>query len=183
MDNSKCRILLISGSLREGSTNGAILSTAATLVPPGASVQLYRGMGELPHFNPDDDREPLPLAAAQLRAQLRESDAVLISTPEYAGTLPGSFKNLLDWTVGEGLYEKPVGFINAAAGGGGQGALATLRVVLGYITADLVDAACLQLPVRRDAYGPDGIIKDPELRKAISAALVAIVEHVAAKQS
>jgi NAD(P)H-dependent FMN reductase len=173
---SSCRILLIGGSLRTGSTNTAVLNTAASLAPLGVTAHVYRGLAELPHFNPDDDREPLPPAAAQLRALLAEADAVLFSTPEYAGSLPGSFKNLLDWTVGGGLYEKPVGFINASPFGAAKGAHDTLRVVLGYVSAHLVEAACLQLPVRRDAVGADGEIGDSEIRSAIAAALAALAK-------
>jgi chromate reductase len=176
-----CHILLIGGSLRAGSTNAAVLNTARALVPAGATAEVCTELGELPHFNPDDDRDPLPPSAARLRERLRAADAVLISTPEYAGSLPGSFKNLLDWTVGEGLYEKPIGFINASAHGAALGAHATLRVVLGYVNADLVEGACVQIPVRRDAVGADGIIGDPDVRSAIAAVLTALVNHVASK--
>jgi chromate reductase len=176
---SSCRILLISGSLRAGSTNAAVLKTAARWAPTGTTAHVYRGLAELPHFNPDDDCDPLPPAAAQLRALLADADAVLFSTPEYAGSLPGSFKNLLDWSVGGGLYEKPVGFINASAHGAAKGAHDTLRVVLGYVSAQLVEEACVQLPVRRDAVGADGMIADAQLRSAIAATLAALAQHVA----
>ena len=54
--------------------------------------------------------------AADLRQEIAAADAVLFCTPEYAGTLPGSFKNLLDWTVGGGeIYGKPAVWINPAA--------------------------------------------------------------------
>jgi chromate reductase len=178
-----CRILLIAGSLRAGSTNAAVLATAARVAPAGVSAQLYDGMAELPAFNPDDDREPLPAPAARLRALLDESDAVLFCTPEYAGTLPGAFKNLLDWTVGGGMYEKPVGFINASPMGAATGAHHTLRTVLGYINAILVEGACAQIPVRRDAVGSDGTVADPQLRAAIAAVVTVLRDYVAAGRS
>jgi len=143
---------------------------------------MYRGTAELPAFNPDDDHDPLPPAAEQLRALLAEADAVLISTPEYAGSLPGSFKNLLDWTVGGGLHEKAVGYINASPMvDGATAAHDTLRVVLAYVGAELVTGACVRLPVRRDAVGADGVITDPQLKAAIADALVALAKHVAAR--
>lgn len=177
--SSNAKLLLIAGSVRKGSTNDAVLMTAVSLAPPGVSAQVYRGLAELPHFNPDDDREPLPPAVAHLRSLLGEADAVLFSTPEYAGTLPGSFKNLLDWSVGGGLYEKPVAFINASAFGGAKGAHDTLRVVLGYVSAVVVEAACIQLPVRRDAIGAGGIIGDPAICAALAASLAALAKYVA----
>jgi chromate reductase len=174
-------VLLINGSLRAGSTNGAALSTAAAVAPAGTTAVLYAGLAELPHFNPDVEQAALPEAVAALRALLREADAVLFSTPEYAGGLPGSFKNLLDWSVGEGLHAKPVGWINASAHpGGAEHAHAALRTVLGYVHADIVEAACARAHVRRDLIGSDGTVSDPTAREAIRAALHALIEHARA---
>ncbi|HEY5317394.1 MAG TPA: NAD(P)H-dependent oxidoreductase, partial [Solirubrobacteraceae bacterium] len=111
------RILMVSGSLRKGSTNTALLRTAATLDHPGVEAVLYTALADLPHFNPDDD--PLggtpPAPVVELRAALAGADAILFSTPEYAGALPGSFKNLLDWSVGGGeTYGMPVAWVNTA---------------------------------------------------------------------
>ncbi|MFD0535669.1 NADPH-dependent FMN reductase [Actinomadura luteofluorescens] len=109
-------VLMLCGSLRKGSTNEAALRTAQAVAPDGLDTTLYAGMGDLPHFNPDDDREPPHPAVAGLRAAIGAADAVLICTPEYAGALPGSFKNLLDWTIGGGeIYEKPVAWLNVAS--------------------------------------------------------------------
>ena len=96
-------LLLIGGSLRGGSGNAAVLQTVHELSPEST---IYGGLGSLPHFNPDDDREPLDHAVAELRAGIKAAHALLFCTPEYAGGLPGSFKNLLDWTVGGGEIRK-----------------------------------------------------------------------------
>ena len=113
--NRPVRITLISGSLRTGSGNSAVVRTAAAVAPDGVEGTVYDGMGDLPHFNPDDDREPLHPAVAALRTAIAAADAVLFCTPEYAGALPGSFKNLLDWTVGGAeMYGRPVAWINAS---------------------------------------------------------------------
>jgi len=139
-------ILLVSGSLRGGSTNSALLRTAAELEIPGIALALYGGMGDLPHFNPDDDDPSgadLHPAVRELREQLRRSDAVLFSTPEYAGALPGSFKNLLDWTVGgPEMYGKPVAWVNASASPTRAAkAHESLETVLRTIHADVVSEA------------------------------------------
>lgn len=178
------QLLLVSGSLREGSTNAAVLQTARAVAPAELATVLYGGMSGLPHFNPDDDREGEAVhgAVAELRAQVAAADALLVCTPEYAGALPGALKNLLEWTVGDaGTYGKPVAWINAsgeAAPTGGADAHDSLRKVLGYVHADVVDAACVRVPVTRDAVGPDGTIADPQIREQIAAALTALVEHV-----
>jgi NAD(P)H-dependent FMN reductase len=172
-------VLLINGSLRAGSTNGAALSTAVAVAPQGTKGVVYEGLGALPPFNPDVEQGVLPEPVADLRAQLRAADAVLFSTPEYAGGLPGSFKNLLDWSVGEGLHAKPVGWVNSSAhAGGAEHAHAALRVVLGYVNADIVEGACTRAGVRRDAIGADGTVTDPTTRAAIAAAMRALFERV-----
>ena len=171
------RILLISGSTRSGSTNSALVRTAARCAPDGVEAVGYEGLAALPHFNPDDDQEPLPTPVAQLRAAIEAADAVLFCTPEYAGTLPGAVKNLLDWTVGATVMtDKPVAWVNAAADPQrGGGAHATLATVLGYVQARVVEEACRDVPVPREAVGPDGMIGDPHTRSAIRDVLSSLV--------
>ena len=178
MDATTARILLVSGSTRSGSTNTALLRTARDAPPAGIEAELYEGLAGLPHFNPDDDVEPLPDAVADLRARIAAADAVLFCTPEYAGTLPGSAKNLLDWTVGgTEMSDKPVAWVNAAADSRrGGGAHATLATVLGYVQARIVDEACIDVPVPRGAAGADGLIADADVRAGIRAALCALAD-------
>jgi NAD(P)H-dependent FMN reductase len=158
-------ILLLSGSLRTASSNESVLRTAKAVAPTQIRTVLYDGLAKLPHFNPDDDADPLPTPVTELRAAIDEAAAVFICTPEYAGTLPGSFKNLLDWTVGgTEICDKPVAWVNSAAPGRGQGAEATLRSVLGYTGAAIVESACARIPVDRQMTGADGIITDEGVR-------------------
>ena len=170
------RILLISGSTRGASTNSALIRTAAAVAPEGIETVQTDALTALPHFNPDHDVEPLPAPVAELRAAIEAADAVLICTPEYAGTLPGSMKNLLDWTVGGTVMtDKPVAWVNAAADGRrGGGAHATLATVLGYVQARVVEDACRHVPVAREAVGADGLVADEATRGAIVAALGAL---------
>jgi chromate reductase len=179
------RILLISGSLRARSTNSATLATAAEVAPEGVTASVYEGLGGLSHFNPDDDPEggPVDPAVAALRAEIGAADALLFSTPEYAGALPGSFKNLLDWTVGGGeTYGMPVAWINvsgAAAPTGGAGAHDSLRAVLGYTGAEIVEAACVRIPLSRSGVGADRRIGDPGVRGQIADVLRTLAQAVA----
>jgi NAD(P)H-dependent FMN reductase len=168
------RILCVSGSLRARSTTSAVLRTAVAVAPAGIAPVLYDGLGDLPHFNQDDDVEPRHPAVAELRARLRAADALLCSTPEYAGALPGSFKNLLDWLIGDGeagsIYEKPVGWLNASPRGATL-AHDSLRTVLGYAHATIVEAACIAVPVTAPMVDDDGTVHDPGVRAQIAAAL------------
>lgn len=173
------RILLVSGSTRRGSTNTAALRTALAVTPDGVVASLYEGMAELPAFNPDDDHDSPPSAVAELRRQIAVADAVLFCTPEYAGSLPGSFKNLLDWTVGGGeIYGKPAAWINVATEGRGDAAQAMLKTVLGYVGADVIRSACVRVTIARETVGPDGVVVDPAVRTGLAAVLRDIAQYV-----
>jgi chromate reductase, NAD(P)H dehydrogenase (quinone) len=178
------RILLVSGGTRAGSTNTSALRTAEAVAPAGVTTELYDRLAELPAFNPDLDAEPLPPPVAELRARIDAVDAVLFCAPEYAGTLPGSFKNLLDWTVGGGeMYRKPVAWLTVAATGRGLGAEQTLATVLGYLGTRVIEPACVRLPITSAAVDRDGTVTDPEFRAGVAEVLRTIrgwlVEHQA----
>ncbi len=86
------------------------------VAPPDVEIDLYDGIGALPHFNPDLDGDSPPAVVAEFRARLQAADAVLICSPEYAHGVPGTMKNALDWLVGAGeLVGKPVVLVNATA--------------------------------------------------------------------
>jgi chromate reductase, NAD(P)H dehydrogenase (quinone) len=174
-----CRVLLVSGSLRSRSTNTAVLRTACVVVPDIEAV-LYEHLADLPHFNPDDDVDPLHPAVAYLRSEIHRADALLFSTPEYAGALPGSFKNLLDWSVGDdqagSIYEKPVAWINASPRGA-VNAHDSLRKILGYTHATIVEAACADIPVTGAMLDDEGLIVDPSVRDQIARAFKTLAEH------
>jgi chromate reductase, NAD(P)H dehydrogenase (quinone) len=139
-------LLAMSGSLRAASSNAALLEAARLLAPPGIAVMIYGGLGELPHFNPDLDREPLPPAVVDLRRQIGAADGLLISCPEYARGIPGAFKNALDWLVsGCEMPGKPVALFNASPRA--SEAQAALRLVLRTIAARLIDDASITLPL------------------------------------
>ncbi|WP_084470476.1 NADPH-dependent FMN reductase [Amycolatopsis benzoatilytica] len=168
-------LLLISGSLRAGSVNAAVIATAAGFAPSA----VYGGMAGLPHFNPDLDRDPLAGEVAALRGAIAAADGVLFCTPEYAGGLPGAFKNVLDWTIGGGeMYGKPVAWINAssvAAPTGGADAHESLRKTLTYAGTRIVDEACARIPIPRHAV-EDGALIDPDLRGRVAVAVRRLVE-------
>ena len=179
--SATCRMLLVSGSLRSSSTNTAVLRTAQASTPEGVETVLYTGLAGLPHFNPDDETDALPSAVADLRSLVHAADAMVFSTPEYAGAMPGSFKNLLDWAIGDdqpgSIYEKPVAWINASPRGA-VNAHDSLRKVLGYASATIVEAACADIPVTGAMLGDDGLIADPSARNHIVGVLATLAAHV-----
>jgi NAD(P)H-dependent FMN reductase len=108
-------IVAVSGSLSGGSSNSALLRVVRAAASAPDEILLYESLDDIPHFSPDRDRDPAPPAVSALRSAIAAADAVLIATPEYAGGMPGSLKNALDWLVGSGeLYGKPVVVVSAA---------------------------------------------------------------------
>jgi NAD(P)H-dependent FMN reductase/NAD(P)-dependent dehydrogenase (short-subunit alcohol dehydrogenase family) len=178
------RLLLISGSTRKGSTNAAVLKTAAGLAPAQIETAMLEGIGDLPLFSPDKDAEGIAVspAVAAMRAAVSRADAIMICTPEYAGALPAAMKNALEWTVGDaGTYRKPVAWINAsgqAAPTGAADAHESLAKVLGYMGAELVHDACARVPISRDLIDEQGMISDQGARAQIVAALERLAAHV-----
>jgi NAD(P)H-dependent FMN reductase len=176
-------LALISGSTRAGSTNTAVLLTLPELLGDVVRPLQYLALADLPHFNPDHDTDPLPAEVVRLRALIAEADAILFCTPEYAGDLPGSFKNLLDWTVGGiEITDKPVGWINASTSPtAAEGAHRALRTVLRYTGAALVDEACVHVPVPRGVVdAATGTITDPAVREGIAEAARTLLAAAAA---
>jgi len=141
----KYRVLAISGSLRSVSSNAKVLRVASALAREDISILIYSGLSTIPPFNPDLDVEPAPTAVADLRMRLRECDAVLISSPEYAHGIPGVLKNALDWIVSSGeLYGKPVALFNTSSRSTvAQAALAETLTVMG---ARLISKVCISMP-------------------------------------
>ena len=91
------RVLGIVGSLRRDSHNHALLRAAAERLPAGAELVAYDRLAEIPPYDEDVEAMGVPESVDDLRAAIREADAVLVATPEYNHSIPGQLKNALDW--------------------------------------------------------------------------------------
>lgn len=153
------RILAIPGSLRVGSSNHALLS-AIPRVDPTVELEMYDGVGGLPHFSPDADADP-PALVEQLRMRISEADALLISSPEYAHGIPGSLKNALDWLVSSPvMIDKPTVLWTASGPGESEYAHPQLLEVLRTMSARIIERACLNIGRARQAFLADGSIDE-----------------------
>lgn len=166
------RILGVSGSLRRGSHNTALLRAAADALPPGVELEMYEELREVPPYDADVDTELLHPAVVRLRQAIASADGVLIATPEYNGSIPGVLKNALDWASrpfpDNALRGKPVAVIGASTGlFGAVWAQADTRKVLGIIGADVIDH---ELPVGQadTALGVNGELVEPAQRAALA---------------
>ncbi|MCP1169525.1 NADPH-dependent FMN reductase [Limimaricola litoreus] len=119
------RILGISGSLRQGSYNTALLRAAQELMPDGATLA-EGSIADIPLYNGDEEAASgIPAAVETLKDQIAKADGLLLFTPEYNNSIPGVFKNAIDWTsrpakdISRVFGGKPVAVLGASPGGFG----------------------------------------------------------------
>ncbi|MBV7550570.1 NAD(P)H-dependent oxidoreductase [Pseudomonas sp. PDM26] len=175
------RLLAVSGSLREASSNSVLLRAAEVLCPEGLSIAHYHDVGQLPHFNPDFTENP-PESIMGLRLSIAHADGVLISCPEYARGIPGSFKNMLDWLVSsEEFPGKPVALFNASPRA--SHAQAALRLVLETMSACIVEQASISVNLLSTQLSAETIANDPTIRPLIVSALEAFKQQIDGKKA
>jgi chromate reductase, NAD(P)H dehydrogenase (quinone) len=169
-------ILGISGSLRLNSSNMKILHGLIALAKDDIKIQIYNGIGTLPHFNPEIDQENALAPVEDWRNRLKAADAVIICTPEYAHGVPGVLKNALDWIVSSGEFmHKPTAVISASPSpDGGDKANASLVQTLKMMMAQIPDAAILCIPGISAKLDEDGKIIDSATEHALRSLLIAL---------
>ena len=140
-------------------------------------ILVYRGLADLPPFNPDVDKDGAPASVAAFRSHLMASDAVLISSPEYAHGVPGVLKNALDWIVGSGeLIDKPIALINTSPHA--THAQASLAETLTVMSGTLVREASITVPLSGRALDAAAISADAALSAALRRALQSLASAV-----
>jgi len=175
------RALAISGSLRTDSHNTRLLRAAADLAPEGIEFELYDELELLPPYNEDRDGDAADIHVARLRHAIASADAVLFSTPEYNGSVPGQLKNAVDWASrpfgSSALWGKPVAAIGASTGEyGALWAQADLRKTLGIAGARVLEAE-LAVGKAADQFDADGKLVNEETRERLADIVVELSEH------
>lgn len=175
------RVLGISGSLRSGSLNSALLRAAAERLPAGAELVKYERLGEIPPYDEDVELKATPAVVEELRQAVRDADAVLIATPEYNHSIPGQLKNALDWVsrpAGKSaLNGKPAAAIGASTGMfGAVWAQAELRKVLGALGGRVVQT---ELPVghAKDQLDGDRLELSPQQSEQLEEILAELISE------
>jgi chromate reductase, NAD(P)H dehydrogenase (quinone) len=134
------RILAVCGSLQAESANLTLLRVAASKVPTDVEFVLFDGIRNLPNFDPDLEARGVPLSVSEWRQALSASDAVMIASPEYGHSLPGSLKNAIDWVIGSAELERKIVAVTAStpAADRGRRGLRALCDTLGAVSARIV---------------------------------------------
>jgi chromate reductase, NAD(P)H dehydrogenase (quinone) len=177
------KILAISGSLRSGSYNTALLRALGDEAPAGIDVELWEGLKSIPPYDADDDVVPGPDAVEAFRELVREADAVFFATPEYNSSIPGALKNALDWAsrplATNAFRNKPVAVVSSSAGAfGGVWAAAELRKILGAMGARVTDVE-LAVGHAMDKIDADGELTDDDVRETLRDGLETLLSEAA----
>lgn len=179
------KILALSGSLREGSYNTAIIKALKKLETENISIEVYKELGALPFFNADLDNHTLeqddsPALVRKLRKKVSQADALIISTPEYAFELPGVLKNGLDWLVSSSvIIDKPVVIISASTSGtGGEKAHKRLADLMNVISGKIVKDSSLQVAKVNKKIDAQGKVIDMNLLKDLQNVLIELEKYL-----
>ncbi len=118
-------IIGISGSLRQGSLNTALLRAMAAAAPAGVAIEVATLHG-IPLYDGDaESRDGIPPAVTALKERVAAADGMLLVTPEYNNAIPGVFKNAIDWMSrppkdSPRIFRgRPVAVVGASPGGFG----------------------------------------------------------------
>ena len=152
------KLFAICGSTKAVSTNSHYISAVTKLLGKNFEVSCFPSIANIPHFNPDLDLNSPPAAVEHLRLTIQQADGIIISTPEYAMGLPGSLKNLIDWTVSSASFAgKPT--LALIASTQGEKAYHSFIDILTVIEANVT---AQHIPYAKAKINNNGIITDED---------------------
>ena len=180
-------VIGLSGSLRKSSFNSALLRAAVELAPAALTLELG-SIRDIPLYDGDVEAEAgIPAAVAALKDRIAAADGLLLVTPEYNQSIPGVFKNAIDWLSRPGqdiarvFGGKPVGIIGATPGPAGTRLSQTAWLpVLRSLGAQPWFGKQLYVAGAAQAFDPSGKLIDPKIRQLLSDYLAGFAQLVAA---
>ncbi len=165
--NAKRKILTISGSTKKGSSNEQILNFISKKYESDFEFQFFSDLENLPYFNPDLYGDLEPHSVKNFKKLIAQSDAVIISTPEYVFSLPGVLKNAIEWVVSSTVFtNKPLGIIVGAASG--TQALSSLDLIMSTLQCRIAPEAKVLIQGVKGKLSEDGDLTDPIALKEIA---------------
>ncbi len=178
------KLLGISGSLRRGSYNSALLRAATRLMPPEATLQVASIRG-IPLYDYDIEVQGLPAAVTQLKDVIVAVDGVLLVTPEYNNSIPGVFKNAIDWLsrpssdIRRVFGGRPFAVIGASPGGFGTTlSQAAWLPVLHTLGTQAWSGSRLRVSRAASVFDESGALKDAAVEEQLRQFLAGYVSFV-----
>ena len=167
----RIRLLGISGSLRRGSYNTALLRAAETLAPQDVGLEIL-DLSDLPLYNGDLEAAGDPVAVSELKRAIREADGIVFASPEYNHSCSGVIKNAIDWASRDrehgSLAGKPVTMMGAGGMGGTARAQSHLENVLSETGSLVMTKPGIFISNAWDRFDADGGLADEGTRGAIA---------------
>ena len=175
------KLLMVAASLRQGSYNRKLIQLAAALARDGgASVDLAQfDEFPVPMYNADDEEASgIPEGAQAFAERLRAADGVVIASPEYNNSMPGTLKNLIDWVsrIRPLPFKGKHALLLSASPSlvGGNRGLWALRVPLESLGV-LVYPRMFSLAQANQAFADDGSLADSKLAQRLGNTLDAYI--------
>jgi chromate reductase, NAD(P)H dehydrogenase (quinone) len=177
-------ILTISGSLRKGSYNTALMRALPALAPAGLRLSEAPPYDRMALYNADLQAAGFPAEVIAFAEAIRRADGVIIVSPEYNWTISGALKNTLDWVSrleAQPFREKPVAIQSATAGPLGGGRMQYhLRMALTFLNALVFGTPEVFVGLAHTKFDPDTLeLKDEATRKAVADQLAAFAKFAA----
>lgn len=178
-------VLALSGSLRRGSHNTALLRHAASVAPAGLTITIHSLAG-VPLYDDDVYQQGFPAAVHELREAIRAADGLLIATPEYNYSFPGVLKNAIDWCSRpkqQPFAGKPTAIMGAGAAMYGTGrAQMQLRQVLFAVNCHVINTPEVTIPAAEHAFDAEGRLIDERADRGVRRLLDELVTWMARLQ-
>jgi len=176
MSSQKIKIFAINGSTRKNSSNFKILKYISENINPQFEIEIFEEIDQLPHFNPDLDQETPPQKVIEFRNKITQADGVLICTPEYVFSLPGTLKNALEWCVSTTVFSgKATGLITASASG--EMGYEQLLLVMKTLEAKFDATSQLLIQGIRGKIDNEGKITNFDTEKALESFITNFENH------
>ncbi|MEM0201072.1 MAG: NAD(P)H-dependent oxidoreductase [Candidatus Micrarchaeaceae archaeon] len=178
--DKKIKILGIVGSLRKGSFNMALMHYAKSIPLKDAEIEIA-DISEIPIFNQDLESQ-VPESVKNFKQKIKQSNAILISTPEYNYSIPGVLKNAIDWAsrpYGDNSFDNKIVGIMSGSGGyiGGARAQYHLRQIFVFLNMHPVNKPEVIVPMIHEKIDENGVLTDENTKKKIEELVKTLINH------
>jgi chromate reductase len=178
---SALKVIGLCGSLRANSYNRMALKLAGSLLPEGVQFDIVEWR-DVPPFDSDVMAAGIPASVSTLAERIRQADGVIIATPEYNFTLPGMFKNAIDWVSrldNQPFAGKPTAILSAAGGPlGGARVQYDLRRTLMFLNAMTLVKPEVFIGLAQNKFNADGACTDEATRKFVGDQMQALQQWI-----